>query len=81
MIEPGLLLTLNGLERVDLLYLLQRQADVVQAVQQALPAKVVEAKAYLCPMGPGDLHRFEVHRELRVFPVGGIRHQGLQLFL
>ena len=43
--KPGLLLQVPRLERADLVGVLQREADVVQAVQQAVLAERIDVEA------------------------------------
>src|SRR5690606_28332530 len=59
--QPGIGGAVAGLEGQDGVLLLQGQADVVQAVEQAVPAEGVHLEAVLHAVRTGDRLRFQVH--------------------
>src|SRR5690348_15847982 len=64
--EPGLAHAVLRLEGRDGPFLLQREAAVVEPIQEAVLAEGIELEMHLAAVGPGDRLLVEVDREARI---------------
>src|SRR5690554_2289425 len=65
--QPGLGLTVPLLEGADRIRVLQGQTDVIQAIEQAMLAELVDLEAVLHAIGAGDGLLLQVHGQLITF--------------
>src|SRR5690606_20620472 len=77
--QPGLARPMSRLERGDRVVLLQGQADVVQAVEQAVLAEGVDLEGMLHAVGPGHRLRGEVDRQRIALVRRALREQRIDL--
>src|SRR5690606_16912519 len=78
--QPGLSVLMLLLERLDRLGVLQSQADVIQAVEQAMLAKGVDLKPILLAVRAGHDLRSQVHSQLVAFGGLGLLKQFITFF-
>src|SRR5690554_432796 len=78
--QPGLAGTMTGLEGLDGVRVLQRQADVVQAVEQAVLAEGIHLEAVLHAVRTGHGLRLEVDGQLIALVGLGLLEQGVDFF-
>src|SRR6185503_17288134 len=62
--QPGLLGFAFGLERLDLLRMRKRQADLIQTVEQTMLVERIDRESKAAPRRCHDDLLVEVHREL-----------------
>src|SRR4051794_9099396 len=79
--EPGLGELVLLLEAVDELALLEREANIVEAVQQAVLAEGIDVEADAAAIGTGDLLLLQIDAEDRIGPALGVVHQLVEIFL
>lgn len=67
-------------EAVDRLALFERQADIVETVQQAMALELVEIELDQATIRAGDLEVFEVDGQDGVGAARGVVHQLVEVF-
>ena len=65
------------LKAIDRGCLFQRQANIIQPIQQALAAERVKLKADCGPVRTADRLGNQINGQFRVFRIGRIRQQGI----
>src|SRR5581483_11417418 len=80
-VEPGLAGLLLGFEAVDLRLLLQGEADVIEAVEQAVLAERIDVEPDAAAVGPADLLLLEVDGDHRIGAARGVVEQLVDVFL